>query len=195
MFVGNADGGCGVLLLNQFNPVAVWVLDEGDVFCICPVGRCCRHGTRLSEDRGVGGFEQSAGRVDIAAFQRNVAVGVAHGIGPVGPVMRQLNDRAGAFFSVSEKGQCELTLRIALPSHESHTQQRGVEGYGALQVGNPKHGVQQTCGTVGVWRFGGIGHGLCFVRHAKRWLLAARSAATRNWCQPWAAAAPKASLV
>lgn len=89
------ENACLGFLLDKFDAVPIGVLYESDFGCTT------FYGTRFSADAAASGFNGIAGAIDIAAFNGDVAVGIAVVVLVCIPVVGQFDDGCFTFFSIA----------------------------------------------------------------------------------------------
>src|SRR5579862_5236643 len=92
-----------LLLLYQFDFVAVGILDERDG------GGAMLHRTRLAHDVDALLFEVGASFVDVVDAERDVSVGAAEVVLRSAPVPGQLDDRVVLLVAVTDEGDRKST--------------------------------------------------------------------------------------
>jgi hypothetical protein len=122
--------------LDQFDAVAVGVLDEGDH------GAAVLHRPGLAHHLAAAALDPGAGGVGIVDLDRDVAEAGAEVVAFRAPVVGELDHGAFGFRAVADEGEGEPAVRIILPAQQAHAEYFGVEPERALEVTDPEHGVQ-----------------------------------------------------
>ena len=127
--------------MDQFNLVAVRILKEGQ-----HRGPSGLHRTGLPNHLAPLGLDRRTGGVHILDTKGDVAVGITEVIGVGIPVVGQLQNGVVALGAEPDKSQGETTVGVVPAPQQGHAKHVGIEGQRALQISDPKHGVQHPHG-------------------------------------------------
>ena len=127
---------------DQFDPVAIGVLDEGDDIAP-PVRRGMRHRARRAQNPDAHLFETGRGGVDIRDGEGDMAERRAVVVAGNAMVMSQLDHGMGSFIPEPEEYQRELSLREFLAPQLLEAKRIAIEGEGTLEIADTDHGMRE----------------------------------------------------
>src|SRR6266852_1898534 len=117
----DSAGRLRALFLDQFDLVAVRILDERDL------DAAELHRARLAHDLDALVLERRASLVDVVAADREMAERGTLIVFRRAPVVGQLDDRAIRDFTVADEGQRELAVGVVALAEQLHTERVAVK--------------------------------------------------------------------